>query len=194
MGILWESPLLQIARLLYTVFPMMIRASDAPEEAFNEAYNAYADAIFRHCAFRLINRERGREIMQDTFMKTWEYIAKGKNIDNVQAFLYRTANNLIIDEVRRRNIRPETSLDALMEEGFEPGTDDDARAMRDTVDIKRILAVLNKMEEPYRGALVMRYVNDLSPADIAGITGESPNVISVRLHRATEKLKSLIKR
>src|SRR3989338_5626874 len=163
---------------------MLIRSSEAPEDAFALAYDSYADAIFRHCAFRLFNRERGREIMQDTFLKTWEYVAKGNDIDNVQAFLYRTANNLIIDEVRRRTLRPETSLDALCEEGFEPGTNEDADAMRQKVDIQRVLATLQDIEEPYRAALIMRYVDDLSPAEIAELTGETPNAVSVRLHRA----------
>lgn len=173
---------------------MHIRASQSPEESFTQAYDQYADAIFRHCAFRLGHRERGRELMQETFLKTWEYVAKGHDIDNVQAFLYRTANNVLIDDVRRRKIRPEVSLDALAEQGFEPGTDADAESMKNAVDMSRIATVLQQLDEPYRSALVMRYIDDLSPSEIAELTGESPNTISVRLHRATEKLQILIQR
>ena len=36
------------------------------------------------------------------FTKTWEYLANGKNIDNIRAFVYRTANNLIIDRAERK--------------------------------------------------------------------------------------------
>lgn len=39
------------------------------EQQFLQAYDDYADAIFRHIALRLGDRERGRELMQDTFMK-----------------------------------------------------------------------------------------------------------------------------
>jgi RNA polymerase sigma-70 factor (ECF subfamily) len=175
--------------------PIAIIAADSPEDSFARAYDAYADAIFRHCAFRVFNRERGKELMQDAFMKTWEYIAKGNDIDNAQAFLYRTANNLVIDEIRRRIKRPEDSLDAMTEQGFEVGDGAlDAEAMKVAVDARSVFETLEQVEEPYRSALVMRYVDDLSPAEIAEVTGESPNTISVRIHRATEKLKSLVKR
>jgi len=36
-----------------------------------------------------------------------------------------------------------------------------------------------------------RFVQELSPKEIAEITGESQNVISVRIHRALKELKRL---
>ncbi|TSC79220.1 MAG: RNA polymerase sigma-70 factor, ECF subfamily [Candidatus Peregrinibacteria bacterium Gr01-1014_25] len=169
----------------------MIRASNNPESAFLAAYEEHADAIFRHCAFRLFNRERAKELMQDTFCKAWEYIAKGNDIDNVKAFLYRTADNLIVDEVRRRERRPETSLEDLMESGWEPPADD-TQSPQDATELSRIRDALTQVEEPYRSALVMRYVDGLSPAEIAEMTGESPNTISVRLHRGLKSLRSRV--
>lgn len=169
----------------------MIFADDNPEDAFAKAYEEYADAIFRHCTFRIFNRERGMELMQETFMRTWEYIAKGNDIENVQAFLYRTANNIIVDEIRRKMKRREDSLEEMIEQGFEPGTDDDAETMKSNVDGHRLMDVLREVEEPYRTALVMRYIDGFSPAEIAEATGESPNTISVRIHRGTEKLRAL---
>lgn len=177
--------------MTYTA-PMQIRANDQPEQAFTEAYEAFADPIFRHCAFRLFHRERAKEIMQETFVRAWEYVAGGKNIDNVRAFLYRTANNLVVDEIRVRVSKPEQSLDALLEAGFEPGDDNDAKAMAAKVDIGRIRDALAAVDEPYRSALVMRYIDGLPPAEIAEITGESANAISVRLNRGVTKLKDII--
>lgn len=172
---------------------MIIRANDKPEQAFTEAYEAFADPIFRHCAFRLFHRERAKEIMQETFVRAWEYVAQGKDIENVRAFLYRTANNLVVDEIRQRISKPLQSLDALEEAGFEPGDDaSDAHAMAAAVDIGRIRDALTQVDEPYRAALVMRYIDGLQPAEIAMVTGESANVISVRLNRGVAKLKTVI--
>lgn len=44
-------------------------------QKFLAAYDAYADAIYRHCYFRVFIRGRAEELMQETFMKTWEYLA-----------------------------------------------------------------------------------------------------------------------
>lgn len=159
------------------------------DDSFSVAYEQYADTIFRHCSYRLFSRERGKEIMQETFMKTWEYIVAGNVIENMQAFLYRTANNLIIDEIRRRVRRPETSLETLQEEGFDPAQDGGEEAIHNELSVREIFDVLREIEEPYRSAVIWRYIDGLSPAEIAAATGETANVVSVRIHRGLRKLK-----
>ncbi len=158
-------------------------------EAFFRAYDANADAIFRHCYLSIWNRERAKELMQETFMKTWEYLASGHEIQNLKAFLYRTATNLIIDHVRRRK---ESSLDALNEEyGFDPAADETPR-LENVIAGKEVFKILEKLEAPYRDAIIMRYVNELSPKEIAEITGETENVVSVHIHRGLKKLRNLL--
>ncbi len=158
------------------------------EEEFLQAYDQYADAIFRHCYFRVFDRERGKDLMQDTFMRAWEYIAKGEKVLNMRAFLYRVANNLIVDEARKKK---EASLEKLQEEGFDPSTDD-TQHWKNRIDRDRILESLVHIDESYRSILVMRFVNDLSPSEIAEITGESANTISVRIYRGLKQLRSHI--
>ena len=161
-------------------------AAPDPQAILTEAYDLYADAIFRHCYFRIFDRDRARELMQDTFVRTWEYLCKGEKIDNVRAFLYKVANNLVIDEVRKKK---EMSLDSMMEAGFNPGYDA-SNDMKAKVDESRVLATFKKLEKHYREVLIMRHVDGLTPSEIADITGESANVISVRLHRGLQQLKS----
>lgn len=167
-------------------------AHDTTADAFSDAYEQYADAIFRHCYFRIRNRERAKEMMQDTFMKTWKYIADGKKVENLKAFLYKTANNLIIDDVRQKERRPESSLDELQAKGFDPGNDADAQAMKQHIDAQFVLETLQQIEQPYRDVLIMRYIDELTPAEIAAITGETANIISVRIHRGTKMLRALL--
>ncbi|MBP9773805.1 MAG: RNA polymerase sigma factor [Candidatus Peribacteraceae bacterium] len=157
---------------------------------FESAYEQYSDAIFRHCYFRVFNRERGKELMQEAFMKAWEYIAKGNQVDNIRAFLYRIANNLIVDEFRKKD-KQSVSLEDLQEKGWEPGYDS-LPDIQSAIDEKYVLETLNKVEKKYREVLIMRYVDHLSPAEIAAITHETANVISVRIHRGIKQLKSFL--
>ncbi len=170
---------------------MIMSQSHPLQDEFTAAYDAYADAIFRHCYFRVFDRERGRELMQETFMKTWEYLASGKKVDNLRAFLYRTANNLIIDDMRRRKRRIEESLEKMQEEGFDLEGDDGSK-MGLSVDEDVVLRTLERVEEPYRSAMIMRYIDELSPKEIAEATGESTNVISVRINRGVQKLRQYL--
>ena len=154
-------------------------------DQFLRAYDEFADAIFRHCYLRVSNRERAKELVQETFMRAWQYFAAEKEIEYAKALLYRVANNLIIDEYRKKK---EASLDALQEEGFEPGYHPEQK-MQDIFEGKKVKDALRKIESPYREAVIMRYVDDLTPKEIAEITGESQNIISVRINRGLEKLR-----
>ena len=59
------------------------------EREFEHVYDEYADRIFRHCFFRVFRRERAQEIMQDTFLRTWQVNVRGEEIRNIRALLYK---------------------------------------------------------------------------------------------------------
>lgn len=159
-----------------------------PEEQFLGWYDQFADAIFRHCFFRLSDREKAKDVTQETFMRLWKYLAEGKEIANARAFLYRIANNLVIDEYRKKEM---FSLDQMQEEtGFDIGFDP-KRALESRDEFERAQALIEQIPDPSREALVMRHIDGFSVKEIARITHESENVISVRIHRAMEKLKTL---
>jgi RNA polymerase sigma-70 factor, ECF subfamily len=155
---------------------------------FLKAYEDYSDAIFRFCYVRLRNRDLALDIMQETFIKTWEYLGAGKEVLNLRAFLYRVANNLIIDYSRKKK---ETSLDNLMEQGFDAPADDDGN-LHKALDAKYIIRIVQDMDEKYRDVLLLRYVDDLSIKDIADIVGESENVVSVRIHRGVQQVRKIL--
>lgn len=158
------------------------------EQPFLEAYEAYGDAIFRYCLFQTSRRDVALDLTQDTFMKAWEYIENGNVVDNMRAFLYRIAGNLVIDYRRKKK---SDSLDSMMETGFDVGFDERGNLER-LLDGKEVMKLIETIPEMYRDVLIMRYVDDLSVQEIAEITGETENNISVRLHRAIDKLRTLV--
>ena len=157
-------------------------------------YDAFSDALFRHCYFRIGNREMAKDCMQEAFTRTWEYLSHGKKVDNPRAFLYKVANNLIIDEARKR--KP-VSLDELYERGaalekeqFDPI--DQREAIAASIEAKEVMKVLKELDPKYRDVIIMRYVDGFGPREIAEMWGESENVISVRLYRATRALRKIM--
>ncbi|MBA3732952.1 RNA polymerase sigma factor [Patescibacteria group bacterium] len=162
-----------------------------PKDAFVGAFDLHSNAIFRYCLYRIGDREKALDMSQDTFMKAWKFISLGGSVENMKAFLYKIATNLIIDEYRRRK-SPE-SLDNLLEEkGFEPSIDE-YEHMINRLDAEQALAMLSQIPEPYKQALGMRFVEDLSLKEISEITGESENTIAVRIHRGLAKLVKIFK-
>jgi len=166
------------------------------ERDFADAFELYNDELFRHCALRLRDRERAVEITQECFLRAWGYIQKGQVIAEVRPFLYRTLRHLIIDEYRRK--KP-LSLDAMAQENEVDVEDllphDDTNTLEAAVERhegQKVLEALTRLPEPYREAVTMRFVDGLSPQEIARIIDESENVVSVRVHRGLKKLKVLL--
>ncbi len=163
------------------------------EQAFLQAFEKHAGALFRHCYYRVSDRERAVEIVQEAFTRTWDYIVKGNEVEEFKPFLYRTLNHLIIDEYRRK--KPE-SLDALLDEADVPeGSFEELRTggREDTefsLDAGRVLELVEAMPNPYREVIILRYVDGLMPQEISSILNESVNLISVRIHRGLGWLRT----
>lgn len=162
------------------------------QKNFLTAYDTYSDSIFRFCFFKLNDRELAKDLMQETFTKVWLSTSKRDvQINNIKALIYKIAGNLIIDEYRRRGRRETVaSLDTLHEDGFDPSFDD-TDSVRDIIDGKEAIQLISKIREPYGESVLMRYVQDLTLTEIAEITGETENTISVRIHRGISILKKL---
>jgi RNA polymerase sigma-70 factor, ECF subfamily len=156
-------------------------------EAFEAAYEEHVDALFSYCAYKVSDREAARDLVQEAFMKTWSHIAGGGTVDNFKPFLYRILHNLIIDYYRKRK---SLSLDALAEEGFDPGEDETGR-LEAILDGTRAAALLRQLPEDYGSIVFMRYIQEMSLEEIAEATGLSKNAATVRVHRGLQKLKSL---
>lgn len=156
-----------------------------PDKQILEVYDKYADAIFRHCYFRVHDRDLAIDLTQETFVRTWEYLRQGKEVDNLRAFLYRVASNLIVDFSRKKKSQ---SLDNMQDKGLEI-RHIDRETTEGRLDAKGVVLVLDKLNDNHRTVIVMRYLDELSVKEIAQALGESENAISVRIHRALKKLR-----
>lgn len=169
------------------------------QKQFGEAFERYSDELFRHCLFRISDRDRALELTQEAFLRAWEFIERGGEVRSLKSFLYQVLRNLIIDEYRKKKTQ---SLDALQvdDEGGEmesmvPRDEADAmEAAMDRFDGERSLKTLRMLPEPYRETLVHRYIDGLSVQEIAGLLGASETAVSVRIHRGLKKMRLLLER
>ena len=158
------------------------------EKEFLAAYDEYANPLFRHCLVRLRDREVAKDVVAETFTKTWDYLAEGKKVEHMRAFLYRVANNLIVDTARRKR---SSSLDAMIDDdGFEV-EDESLKNPADIPDARAAMKLLRALDDIYRDVVTMRFVDGLTPKEIADVLHVSENVVSVRLHRGIAQLRQL---
>lgn len=169
-----------------------MRQHTITKEEFLAAYDQYANAIYRHAVLRVGDKDRAVEIVHTVFARTWNYVFENKPIDNLKAFLFTVANNLIVDEYRRPK---DVYLSELVEfdEDFDiPSKDETASSIEARSEIKSVIKVISELPPLYRQAITMRYLDGLFPQEIAKILNVSENVVSVRINRGVDKLKELM--
>lgn len=160
--------------------------SGKTEKDFLHAYDLYADSIFRYCFYRVYNRERAKDLVQESFTRLWKELACGKTIKNSRAFLYQVARNLIIDDSRKvkeifledspdiENIKTEINL--LEKEAIH-------------FEVEQALKLVKELEMEFQEVIILRYIEGYRPQEIAELLKISESLVSVRLHRALKKLK-----
>ncbi len=166
---------------------------DDQEDRFLKAFAEYSEPLFRHASLRVSDRERALDIVHDTFTKVWSYVRQGQEVQSYRSFLYKVLNNLIIDEYRKKR---ELSLDALLDEegvseaNFPELVESSTEALAATIDGQQAFALLSELPDHYREVIILRFVDELGPREISELIEESENVVSVRLHRGLQLLRT----
>lgn len=162
--------------------------NESARQQFLEAYDRCGNALFAFCYAFLGDRERARDAVQEAFMRTWRHLAGGNRVAELRPFLYRTARNFMIDGSRK----PTT---ASLEEFRDTGADVPDVTSADpatAAEASRAIRLAQELPPKEREAVLLRYVDGMMPRDIAAVTGDGENAISVRIHRGMERLRGLM--
>lgn len=163
------------------------------KDDFLRIYEDFSDTIFRHCYFRVSDRELAKDLTQETFVKVWEYIVNGKVIEKAKPFLYRVATNLIIDNARKKAGKgKELSLEDLKERGQIFNDPAYEEKFPSQIEARDMLKILNNLEPEDKDILIMRYIDELSPKEISEILEQSEGAVSVRIHRALKRIRAIM--
>jgi RNA polymerase sigma-70 factor (ECF subfamily) len=153
-----------------------------------EASLSHQKDLSKHALYKTNNIDLSNDLVQSTFLKALLYLQKGGKIDTMRIFLNHIMHDLIVDEYRKRKT---TSLDTLLQLGFDPSFDDTQRNMN-ILDGRKIVLLIDKLPMKYQEIMRMRYLQDLSPTEIAKLTGQSKNTVAVQSYRGLKKLKVLV--
>lgn len=161
------------------------------KNAFTKAHTAHSDAIFRFCLWKTSDRDIAIDITQDTFMRFWDEISKGNVIDNERALLYTIARRLVIDHYRKKKTE---SLDTAngSDDPFDIPDEGALGSIEIGTEARMIVEKMHVLDPVYRQPVYLRFVEGLSPKDIAEILSITPNLASVRIDRGLKELRKLI--
>lgn len=153
-------------------------------EKFSQIYEKYIESIYRFIFLKVNSREMAEDLTAETFLKTWQFF-QNIDIENPKAFLYKTAQNLIIDYYRKK--KPEISIEKVSIASFKENPEENANFNSEIEIIKKALLKLNP---EYQNVIVLYYLEELPIAEIAQILDKSESAVRVLIHRALKALRA----
>lgn len=151
-------------------------------EGFAEIVREYQAMVFSIGRHYLGDRAMAEDLAQEVFLKLYRGLGGIKSTAHLKYWLRQVAVNRAIDYGRAKKIRPDVPL----EEVPEPEADDSSA---DWFLWERLRLALTALLEKQRMMLVLRYQEDLTPAEIAKLLNVSENTVKSTLQRGLEDLR-----
>ncbi len=168
------------------------RIVQGDEKSFAKIYDEYINNIYRFVFLKLNSRESAEEIVQDVFWELWKTAKREKAINSIRALLYKIARFKIADYYRSQNITDEA--DDI--NGHIDVSNDDLSAeewIDIKIDIDQLKKALIELKGVYRDVVILKYIDELSNAEVAEILQKTEANVRTIGHRAIKQLKSALR-
>lgn len=152
-------------------------------EAFARIYDGYINKVYKFIFYKVKTQEQAEDLTSQVFMKVLEYILSGKNIESIQALIYKIARNQVIDHYR--GLKNEVPIEFVTKEtsvSFEA-------EIESKEDLEEIEAAVRKLKGGTKDAMLLRYIDDYSIKEVALAMGKSEGAVRVMIHRAKRELR-----
>jgi RNA polymerase sigma-70 factor (ECF subfamily) len=152
-------------------------------EDVERIYAAERNIIYAYLLFLGVPGERAQELAQDSFLKLYQRMAQGEQIENPRAWLHRVAHNLALKWHEREPVFD--ALDPAIT-AREPAPDPE-RALLDRERQAALRAAMRELSPQQKNCLHLR-VQGLRYREIAEVVGISNSAVGEFLRRAVTRL------
>jgi RNA polymerase sigma-70 factor (ECF subfamily) len=162
-------------------------------ELLDQLIEMYQHRLLRYLLFLTGRREVAEDLFQETWMRVLMRGGQYNGKARFDTWLFTIARNLVIDLSRKRTM---ASLDEMREGGdderpFEIAMEGPSplEQFQSREDCAEVGEVLLKLKPTYREVLVLRFYEELSLEEIAGVTQAPLSTVKSRLYRGLAALK-----
>jgi RNA polymerase sigma-70 factor, ECF subfamily len=165
----------------------LVRAAQGDDTAFAELVAAHQAMVFSIALHYLQDRSLAEDVAQDAFLELYQRLSSLKSPDHLTYWLRRVTVHRCIDQGRRKTHRRETALEGLPEPATESVSPDPAL-------LGKLRETLNGLPEKQRMMVILRYQEELGPAEIAELLRMPVNTVKSTLHRSLEEMRKKLTR
>jgi len=163
-------------------------------QAFEKLVRKHQRPLFTFLCRLVGNRESAEDLFQDTFVRVLEALPAYVDDGRFVRWLFRIANHLAIDHVRRQQRR---HREVLNEEVYLSGAAGKAQSVESDVErlelTRLVERLLLRLPEKQRQVFLLRLQAQLSFKEIADLLDEPLNTVLSHMHYAVTKLRKQLR-
>lgn len=165
---------------------LMRHIGDGDGKAFRQLVDAHGDSVLNFCQRMLGSRAEAEDATQETFLRAWNHASTWTPRAKLVTWLYRIAQNLCVDRLRRRREKLDDEADA-------------PTSMRPSLLLQRkrvaeaVTAALDELAPRQRVAVTLVHFQGLSNAEAAAAMDVEVDALESLLARGRRKLRQSLK-
>ena len=182
---------------------LVARLKAGDENAYEEMVRTLGGRLLAVARRMLRDEDAARDAVQDAMLSAVRAIGHFDGHSRLSTWLHRIVVNAALMRIRRRQRRPEQSIEPLLPRFAEDGhhaeaviawTDSAERLIEREQTGALVRAAIDELPESYRLVVVMRDIDGMSTLEAAEAFGITENALKLRLHRARQALATIIRR
>jgi RNA polymerase sigma-70 factor (ECF subfamily) len=151
--------------------------------AFAHLVTEYWPRLYRWLQQMTRDRHQAEDLAQEAFLKALANLHRFQAGTNFRAWLFRIANNTLLNQRRSAAGRNGAMPPELPSSG--PGPEEDAMGKE---SLARLESAVHRLPEDFRAALLLRVNEDLSFREIAAALSTTEETARWRVFKARQKL------
>ncbi|MCM1252541.1 MAG: RNA polymerase sigma factor [Clostridium sp.] len=178
-------------------FLLVRKMQDGDEAAMDIFVQKYYPKILQYCGYHCPDRESAYDLTQETFAHFFKNLIHYRHREKALNYLYTIARNLCIDWGRKNKAIAYdrfTEIDGIAIADKISGADtlNGADGMNGADERVAVRAVLAKLPEELREAVILHYFQEYTLRETAQILHIGLPLVKYRIKRAKEQLRSLL--
>ena len=161
------------------------------QKALSLLMRKYKERLYWHIRKMVIVHEDADDLLQNTFMKAWNYIENFRGDASLYTWLYRIATNETLNYINKKKeglLSQDTDMELMLADYIER----DPLFSGDEIQ-KRLHKCLLALPEKQRLVFSMKYFDDMTYEEISDVLGTSVGALKASYFHAVRKIEAFIK-